>query len=64
MSNCKCGKPLLEGEKKCSRCKKKNNENGKKVIGIAGTVATLVTLAWLKISNAKESHGDSENTDE
>ncbi len=32
MSKCKCGKELLDGEKKCERCKAKRKEKGKNII--------------------------------
>ncbi len=35
MAKCKCGKELLQDEKKCDRCKNKGREKRKKILTVA-----------------------------
>ena len=44
MANCKCGKVLLDGEKKCERCKKKGREKINKILIVPSAVGAVGAL--------------------
>ena len=49
MTNCKCGKELLEGEKKCERCRNKWKETMNKFFGIATLIVVAAGVCIQKI---------------
>ena len=48
MTNCKCGKELLEGEKKCERCRYKGKETRNKFFGIATAIVGVAGVGIKK----------------